>query len=501
MDPHAPSADRPATAPSEFPGVAPPPPPITGVGTPRPGHGRSGASARPGGLAAIWPGSTTTAAEQEALGRGARKDVPRRSHSELVTGADRDPLAILARQAQTRVPELVPVRHARMAVSPFTFFRGAAAVMAADLAGGPTTPVTVQACGDAHLVNFGLFATPERHLAFDVNDFDETLPAPFEWDVKRLAASVAIAAADRGFDASSKRAATQAAVASYAESVAALADLDELQGWYTQVNVDELVPLLPKPLRKAGTKIADRARRHTSAQAVAKLTTTDGGRLRIVDDPPLIVHPPGDEVQAHVAGLIASYLPTLSSDRQTLLRRFRVVDVARKVVGVGSVGTRCYVVLLAANRDDTPLFLQVKEAEASVFEPFVGAAPQLTSGERVVAGQKLMQASSDIFLGWGTVGPHHFYVRQLRDMKGSVDVDALSPDGLVSYARSCGFALARAHARSGNATAISAYVGTGSVFVDAVTGFAVAYEAVNAADHAAFVAAIDAGRVEAAPLS
>jgi uncharacterized protein (DUF2252 family) len=448
----------------------------------------------------VWPGPHSTGAELADAGRDARKAVPRRSHGDFTAAPGRDPLAILAAQATTRVPDLVPVRHARMAVSPFTFFRGAAAVMAADLAANATTPLHVQICGDAHLLNFGLFGTPERHLAFDVNDFDETLPGPFDWDVKRLAASVAIAASDRGFTADDQRNAAGEAARSYHESITSLAALDEMACWYTQVNVDELVPLLPKNLRQRGTRVVERARKHTSWQAVEKLTTHDGDQLRIADDPPLITHLDDADVVAHLTTLVNGYLPTLSSDRRALLRRFRVIDVARKVVGVGSVGTRCYIVLLAANSDDTPLFMQVKQAEASVLEPFVGRAAQATGGERVVDGQRLMQASSDIFLGWGTVGPYHFYLRQLHDMKGSIDVENLSPGELASYARACGYTLARSHARSGTAPAISAYLGSNTTFADAIANFAVDYVAVNAADHAAMVEAIADGRLESTPL-
>jgi uncharacterized protein (DUF2252 family) len=446
----------------------------------------------------LWPGPRHTGTELNEIGRDVRQSVPRRAHETLELPADRDPLAILARQEERRVPELVPVRHSRMAVSPFTFFRGAAAVMAADLATTPTTPLHVQLCGDAHLLNFGAFGTPERHLAFDVNDFDETLPGPFEWDVKRLAASVVVAARDRGFRPGDARAAALAAALTYQSSMASLAAMSELDCWYTHLNVDELLPDLPKQARKRTEQTIDKARRRTSVQAAAKLTTTAGGRMRIVEDPPLIVRLDDPLLVDHLNELFGGYRLTLPSDRRHLLDRYRVVDVARKVVGVGSVGTRCYIVLLAANSDGSPLFLQVKEAEASVLEPYVGRAAEPSGGERVVAGQRLMQATTDIFLGWGNVEPYHFYLRQLRDMKGSADVDTMTPEGLRAYAEVCGFALARAHARSGSADAITAYLGSKPTFADAISRFADAYADVNEADYAAFTAAIADGRLEAA---
>lgn len=459
-----------------------------------------GAAGRPDPdvTAHLWPGPRHQRAELIEIGRTARRHVPRRAHASFEPAPGRDPLATLETQEQRRVPELVPVRHSRMAVSPFTFFRGAAAVMAADLATTPTTTLHVQLCGDAHLLNFGAYGTPERHLAFDVNDFDETLPGPFEWDVKRLAASVVIAAIDRDFGVDVGREAAVGAVRSYQNSMAALAAMTELDCWYTHLNVDELLPDLPKEARKRTERSVDKARRRTSTQAAAKLTTTTGGRMRIVEDPPLIVRLDDPQVVDHLNELFAGYRSTITSDRRHLLDRFRVVDVARKVVGVGSVGTRCYVVLLAANSDDSPLFLQVKEAETSVLEPFVGRAAEPTAGERVVAGQRLMQATSDIFLGWGTVGPYQFYLRQLRDMKGSADVETMKASGLGAYAAVCGFALARAHARSGSADAIAAYLGTKPTFADALGDFAVTYAQRNEADYALFTEAIADGRLVAA---
>lgn len=449
--------------------------------------------------AAVQPNAQHTAAELADIGRQARKTVPRKSHDEFTPAAGRDPLAILATQAISRVPDLVPVRHARMAVSPFTFFRGAAAVMAADLATTPTTDLYVQLCGDAHLLNFGGFGTPERHLAFDVNDFDETLPGPFEWDVKRLAASVAVAADDRGFTVDLQRSAAATSAAAYQQTINSMAAMPTMDRWYTQINVDQMLPLMPEQARQRAERQVTKAFKRTSMQALRKLTAIVDGQLRIVDDPPLIIHFDSEVVDQQLATLFEGYRPTLLSDRRDLLERFRVVDVARKVVGVGSVGTRCYIVLMAAYSDDNPLFLQVKQAQASVLEPFVGPAAQATAGERVVAGQRLMQASSDIFLGWAEAGGHEYYLRQLRDMKGSVDIDIIEPDGLHIYARTCGATLARAHARSGNVEAIAAYLGTKGTFADAIAQFSVEYAAINVADHTAMVEAIAEGRIESAP--
>jgi uncharacterized protein (DUF2252 family) len=449
--------------------------------------------------ATVWPGAPHNAAELADIGRQARKAVPRSSHSEFTPASTRDPLAILAAQATTRVPDLVPVRHARMAVSPFTFYRGAAAVMAADLATTPTTDLHVQLCGDAHLLNFGGYGTPERHLAFDVNDFDETLPGPFEWDVKRLAASVAVAANDRGFNSTVRHSAAAAAASAYQSSIATLATMPTMDRWYMQINVDQILPLLPEQDRQRAERQVNKAFKRTSMQALRRLTAVVDGQLRIVDDPPLIIHFDNDIVDQQLATLFDGYRPTLSSDRRDLLSRFHVVDVAGKVVGVGSVGTRCYIVLMTAYSDDTPLFLQVKQAQASVLEPFVGPAAHATHGERVVAGQRLMQASSDIFLGWAEAGGHEYYLRQLRDLKGSVDIDTIDPDALHTYARTCGSALARAHARSGNVEAIAAYLGTKGTFADAIAEFSVNYAELNVADHAAMVDAIAEGRIESAP--
>ena len=465
-----------------------------------PGVAGNGHLPEQGFVAHVWPGPNHTGAQLATIGKSARKTCPRTSHDTFTPRSDRDPLAVLAGQATTRVPELVPVRHARMAVSPFTFFRGAAAVMAADLATTPTTPLNVQLCGDAHLSNFGLFGTPERRQAFDVNDFDETLPGPFEWDVKRLAASLVVAALDRGFSEDIGRDAAVEAVLSYQSTVARLAALDELDTWYVQLESDMIVASLPDDSRKRAERAVTKARQRTSVQAMAKLTRSEGGVPRIVDDPPLITHFDEDVTRDHLSELFRAYLPTVSSERRHLLRRYRVVDAARKVVGVGSVGTRCYILLALAWSDDSPLFIQVKQAQASVLEPFVGRASQPHHGERVVDGQRLMQTTSDIFLGWGTAGEHHFYLRQLRDWKGSANIDTMSDEQLPHYARLCGAALARAHCRSGNADALSAYLGDNDSFAAAVADFSLRYAALNIEDHATFCAAIADGEIEAAEL-
>jgi uncharacterized protein (DUF2252 family) len=439
-------------------------------------------------LATLWPPPGLSVSELDEIGRGARHRLRRSELGAIDPAPDRDPVAILAAQDATRVAHLIPLRHERMAVSPFTFFRGAAAVMAADLARTSSTGLHVQLCGDAHLANFGAFATPERKLVFDVNDFDETLPGPFEWDLRRLAASVVVAADDLGFDRATGRAAAVESARSYQHWMAQLSRLSELDRWYAELDTDELVPHLPDEQRRRTERSMAKARKRTGLQAVAKLTTVVDGRRRIVDDPPVIEHLDDTLVHQHLANLLDAYRHSLSSDRVHLLDRFRVIDVARKVVGVGSVGTRCYLLLLESGADGGHLFLQVKEAQASVLEAHLGPAAEESHGERVVAGQRLMQAATDVFLGWTTAGPYHFYMRQLRDMKGSVDFDGMSPAGLTVYARVCGLALARAHARSGSARAVAAYLGEGSSFADAVGEFAERYADINLADYERFLA-------------
>lgn len=443
----------------------------------------------------------TSPVERAQRGRAARKHVPRSAHAGWVPSVDRpDPVAVLERQGRGRLPELLPIRYGRMAASPFAFLRGSAAVMAADLAAQPHTGLTVQLCGDAHLLNFGLYASPERALLFDLNDFDETFPGPFEWDVKRLAASVAVAGRENGHsDAKVHRAALEA-TAAYRTSLRRLAGKGELAVWYERLDADSLLPLVrsARNRRKVESSLT-RARRRTSLHAVGKLTETVDGRRRIVQDPPLL-ESAGAPDMASLRKIFSDYRSTLSEERRLLLDRYRFVDAARKVVGVGSVGTRCFIVLLVGRDQDDPLFLQIKEARESVLEEHLPSGPYVHPGHRVVAGQRLLQAASDIFLGWMT-GPQGraFYWRQLRDMKGSADVAGMSPDELLAYARLCGTALARAHARSGDRIAIATYLGGTDTFEHAVADFASAYADQTTADHAALGAAVAAGVVTAAP--
>ncbi|MFJ5880813.1 DUF2252 domain-containing protein [Kitasatospora cineracea] len=444
------------------------------------------------------PAPYLTVAERTEAGRAARKRAPRSTAGHWRPAADRpDPLAVLRAQAESRVPDLVPIRNGRMAASPFAFLRGAAAVMAGDLATAPDSGLTVQLCGDAHLVNFGLFASPERALLFDLNDFDETLPGPFEWDVQRLAASLAVAAQENGESPEDGHRVVLEAVRSYREHIRQLAGLGELPVWYRRIDADDLLTSLKGRPRKQVEASLAAARRRDSLQAAGKLTeTTATGRRRFKDQPPLIEHVGFDTDE--VRSLLADYRATLPEERGRLLDRYRYVDTARKVVGVGSVGTRCFVVLLQGRDADDPLVLQVKEAQASVLEPYAGPSRYPQHGQRVVAGQRLTQAASDIFLGWMT-GPagRHFYWRQLRDMKGSAEVGQMTTRGLRAYAALCGAALARAHARSGDRVAIAAYLGRADTFDRAIAAFAHHYAGLNTADHARLAAAIAAGEVQA----
>ncbi|MFE5731690.1 DUF2252 domain-containing protein [Streptomyces sp. NPDC056528] len=445
----------------------------------------------------------TTSSERAAQGRAARKRVPRSSHGRWIPSSQRpDPLGVLERQARDRLPDLVPLRYGRMAASPFAFLRGAAAVMAADLGAQADTGLAVQLCGDAHLLNFGVYASPERTLLFDVNDFDETLPGPFEWDVKRLAASIAVAALQNGGSRPKARRAALVAVESYRTSMRRLAGLGELAVWYERIAADDLLALVHRGDRARLENRLARARRRTSLQAFAKLTEADAdGHRHIADDPPLLER--ATDIDRITLGKVFSdYRSSLAEERRLLLDRYRFLDAARKVVGVGSVGTRCFVLLLEGRDEGDPLILQIKEAGHSVLEEYLAPTAYSHQGQRVVCGQRLVQAAGDIFLGWMT-GPEqrHFYWRQLRDMKGSAEVETMSPALLRDYARLCGRALARAHARSGDRVAIAAYLGGSDVFDRAVADFALAYAHQNADDYAALGAAIAAGVITAAPVA
>jgi uncharacterized protein (DUF2252 family) len=454
-----------------------------------------------------------TPAERRVRGKAARAEVPRESHAEWQPPADRpDPVALLESQGAARVPDLVPVRYGRMMETPFTYYRGAALPMASDLARTPASGLIVQACGDAHLSNFGLFGSPERKLLFDVNDFDETLPAPWEWDVKRLAASLEVAARENGFSDKDRRKIVLASAARYRQVMRQLSGEGNLGVWYTQVDMDEFRARFDGLLRERQRKLLDKglakARTRDSMQELDKLTRIEDGQPRIVSEPPVIV--PLRDLLGELAGavdiakelkdLIAQYRRTLQPDRRVLLEQYEFTDIARKVVGVGSVGTRCWIVLLLGRDETDPLFLQVKEAEESVLARFAGASKYHNQGERVVNGQRLMQAASDIFLGWqrftGLDGKtRDFYVRQLRDWKFSVDIAAMIPRGLRLYGELCGLTLARAHARSGDEIAIAAYLGGSDVFENAIADFSAAYADQNERDFKAFNAAISSGRL------
>jgi uncharacterized protein (DUF2252 family) len=449
-------------------------------------------------------------AERRALGREARKAAPRASHGAWAPAPDRpDPIALLRAQDDDRMTDLVPIRWGRMSASPFAFYRGSAVLMAADLAPLPRTELTVQLCGDAHLSNFGLYGSPERELLFDVNDFDETLPGPFEWDLKRLAASFVLASRNNGFDESVARETALAAVRSYREHMTAYAEMHELDVWYSHIVADELLDMarasraVKKVAGKAGMKLAEKtfakARSRDSLQAAGKLTEVVDGSRRIVEQPPLVMHLKELDENEATASLFAQYKATLEDDRRELLERFEVVDIARKVVGVGSVGTRCIIVLLLGRDSDDPLFLQVKEAGPSVLEPYLGRSRFVHGGHRVVAGQRLMQAASDIFLGWMTGKPagRQFYWRQLRDMKGSVETELLKAPGLEILATMCGWTLARGHARSGHRIAIASYLGVNDRFEQAVADFAQAYADQAEKDHATLLKAIKQGKIAA----
>jgi uncharacterized protein (DUF2252 family) len=450
-------------------------------------------------------------AERAEVGKVARVRVPLDSHADFVTADRADPIELLESQAVTRVPELVPIRYGRMLATPFSFYRGAALVMAADLARTPNSGIQVQLCGDAHMSNFGIYASPERRLVFDINDFDETHPGPFEWDVKRLAASLAVAAGDNGFSAKKRRKIVLAAAAGYRQSMIDFAGQGNLAVWYSHANMDDILTQIGDQLdakRKARTQAAlNKAHNRDSLQALAKLTTMVDGRARILSQPPLLV--PVEELWGQeeatasyeqLRNLISSYRRTLQWDRRHLVEEFNLVQVARKVVGVGSVGTRAWILLFEGLDGGDPLFLQAKEAQASVLSGFVKTSGVKNQGERVVNGQHLMQASSDIFLGWqrltGFDGVERdFYVRQLRDGKGSVVVEEMVPDGMAFYGRICGQALARAHSRSGDRVAIAAYLGKSDRFDNAIADFAETCAEQNLRDHEELARAADTGRV------
>ena len=484
------------------------------------GAGLAGADgARIAPFASSWRRQHLTVDERLARGRAARKQAPRSSHGRWEPAPDRpDPIALLEEQAASRVPELVPIRYGRMLVSPFTFYRGAALIMAADLAGTPTSGVTAQLCGDAHLSNFGLFGTPERKMIFDINDFDETLPGPWEWDVKRLAASFEVMGRDRGFAPADRRAVVMAGVAEYRDRMRQAAGMGGLNAWYDHLEAGMLLNLVRKEVRvkrvskqeaRAFERDIKKAHSRDSTRVFARRADEVEGELRIVADPPIIIPiedliKPGSEWEDPVPlikKLLSSYRRTLGSQHHPV-EEYRYVHTAYKMVGVGSVGTRCYIMLMVGRDHNDPLFLQIKEAEASVLERFIDKSTYSHHGHRVVAGQRLMQAATDIFLGWirikGLDGvTRDYYVRQFQDWKGGADIDSMLVPGATLYSRICGATLARAHARWGDRIAIASYLGNGDAFDRAIADFSAAYADQNERDYKAFTAAISSGRLVA----
>jgi uncharacterized protein (DUF2252 family) len=455
-----------------------------------------------------------TVSESVTAGKAARSAAPRASHAEFEPAADRsDPVELLERQARTRVPELVPIRYGRMLASPFTFYRGAAAIMAEDLASTPCSGLQVQCCGDAHLSNFGVFGSPDRRLVFDLNDFDETLPGPWEWDVKRLAASMLIAAQTNGLRRRHQRRVVLECVAGYRTTMASFATMGNLEVWYSRFEIESVLAKYADQFKprsvKGAQKALAKARTRDSMSALSKLTQVIDGELRIVDESPLIV--PIDKLADGVKrermlkdlrGVLAVYRDSLPIERRALFDQFQLADLARKVVGVGSVGTEAWIALLLGPVGGEPLFLQVKEAQPSVLEDHAGASTFANHGERVVVGQRLMQASSDIFLGWlrvdaGTEKQRDYYGRQLKDWKGSAEIEQLDPKSLALYGRMCGWTLARAHARTGDRVAIAAYLGSSDSFDQAILAFSRAYAEQNERDYQALAEAVKSGRIVA----
>jgi uncharacterized protein (DUF2252 family) len=476
--------------------------------------GRSGARASGRSPARAAAAEHLSRADRAARGKDARAVAPLEAQAEFRPDRSRDPVGLLLGQAQSRVPELVPVRHGRMLVSAFTFYRGAALPMAADLSATPASGLRVQLCGDAHLSNFGAFASPERRLVFDINDFDETLPGPFEWDVKRLAASLAVAGRDNGYPAKARRKIALAAAEGYRTAMRGFAQQPFLDVWYAHLDIEPALAEFRSEIKAKGFKAAQAqlAKAHTrdSTQALRKLTTMTGGQRRIISDPPMIVaveeifpDVQAEAIYEQLRAVLGKYRRTLQSDRRHLLEQFTLVQMARKVVGVGSVGTRAWVLLMDAADGVEPLFLQAKEAQPSVLAGYCGRSRYSNQGERVVAGQHLMQAQSDIFLGWTRVTnpddgmDRDFYVRQLRDWKFSVPIEQMVPAGMTVYARLCGWTLARAHARSGDRIALAAYLGNSAKFDQAIADFAETYADQNERDYTALQNAVKDGKAEA----
>lgn len=455
-----------------------------------------------------------TPEQRVAMGKSARAGVPLESHAAWAPPHERpDPVSLLEEQARTRVPELVPIRYGRMLVSPFAFYRGAAVIMASDLSTTPRSGIHVQLCGDAHLANFGGFASPERDLVFGINDFDETLPGPWEWDVKRLAASIEIAGRERGFSRKERRSCVLAAAAEYGRAMREFAAMSNLSIWYARLDMASVRQrwgheLRPQLLKRLGQRVAA-AHSKDNMRALEKLTRRVDGQLQIVSNPPLVVRleellPPDEHnrLEGLVRDFIRNYRQSLLTDRRRLVEDYRYIDIARKVVGVGSVGTRTWIILLVGRDDNDPLFLQIKEAQESVLEPYVDRSKYEQRGERVVNGQRLIQSTTDILLGWERIAaiddtPRDYYVRQLWDWKMSVEVETMTPPVLAFYGQMCAWTLAQAHARSGDQIAIAAYLGKNDRFDRAIAEFSVTYANQNERDYSALVGAVKSGRIKA----
>ena len=443
-----------------------------------------------------------TAAERKQEGKEKRATFPRESHAVFEPASDRkDPVSVIKKSSEGRWEHLIPIRYGRMSKSPFAFLRGSASLMAMDIATSPTPDIRVQACGDCHLSNFGLFATPERILIFDINDFDETLPAPFEWDIKRLAASFFVISRNNGYSEKDCKTVTRTCVAAYRDAIARFASMNVLDVWYAKLDMDTIIASAPdEQAKRRRQMMAEKARSSVTESVFPKITQVIGERRAIVDQPPLIYHPPADlKIPEILIDTFEIYRKTLPYERRVLMDRYRFEDIAIKVVGVGSVGTICGVILMMAEEDD-PLILQIKEAKASVLEPYAGASQFKHHGERIVTGQRLMQSASDMLLGWTTgTGKDHrqFYIRQLRDMKYSFDVEMITPVMLSRFAEVCGWTLARAHARSGDAATITGYIGKSDVFDKAIGTFARLYADQTERDFGVFTEAIKSGEIPA----
>jgi uncharacterized protein (DUF2252 family) len=457
-----------------------------------------------------WDRRLTSRAERYAAGKALRSKAPRSSHAEWAPDPKRpDPISMLEEANKTRLEQLVPIRFGRMSLSAFAFYRGTADIMAYDLAKTPVSGISAQLCGDAHLSNFGVYASPERRQVFDVNDFDETLAGPWEWDVKRLAASVVLAARQNGYTAKESKQAVVRCVQRYRESMQQFALMNHLDVWYYHIDEETMLAMARgmagrKELEKRVERGSARANKRTRIETFPKLAEVVDGQYRIKDEPPLIFHydhlrPDTDDLESDEwRAMVKDYVTSLPEERRVLLTRYRSLDVAQKVVGVGSVGTRCAIVLaLGGSEGDDPLFIQIKEASASALEAYLGASPYPNHGQRVVVGQHLMQAASDIFLGWTTLGGRDYYLRQLRDMKFSAEVEGMDPVLLTAYVELCATTLARAHARTGDPAQISGYLGSKSVFDQAIATFAETYADQAERDHAALLAAIKEGHVQA----